>query len=72
MGAGRAVGQIRRNVEYYLSQGWEIFAFSCRPAPTRSVISNVFFDTVLGVGADYFFKAPKDVESLKNNAENEA
>jgi hypothetical protein len=70
MRAGRAVGQIRRNVEYYLSRGWEIFAFSYRPdSPTRSVISNVFFDTVLGVGADYFFKAPKGVDPLKNTAE---
>jgi len=64
--AGRAVEQVRSNVEYYCSQGWEIFAFSYRPAcPVRSVISDVFFDTVLGLGEDYFFKAPKDVDPLK-------
>jgi hypothetical protein len=63
MRAGRAVGQLRGNVEYYRSQGWEIFAFHYRPAsPGRSVISRIFFDSVLGVGADYFFKALKDVK----------
>ncbi len=30
--------------------------------PARSVIGNVFFDTVLGVGEGYFFKAPKDLD----------
>lgn len=69
MRAGRAVERIRSNVEYYLSRGWEIYAFTYRPSyPARSVISNVFFDAVLGVGEDYFFKAPKDVDPLKNNA----
>lgn len=72
MRAGRAVGQLRNNVEYYRSQGWEIFAFRYRPASSpRSAISKVFFDTVLGIGEDYFFKAPKDVDLLKINAEEE-
>jgi hypothetical protein len=63
MRAGRAVEQVRSNVEYYRSQGWEIYAFHFRPtSPARSVISNIFFDTVLGVGEDYFFQAPKDVK----------
>jgi hypothetical protein len=62
MRAGRAVGQLRGNVEYYRSRGWEIFAFCYRPmSPARSPISKIFFDTVLGIGEDYFFKAPQDV-----------
>lgn len=66
MRAGRAVGQLRGNVAYYHSQGWEIYAFRYRPmSPARSAISKVFFDTVLGVGEDYFFQVPKDVSLLK-------
>jgi hypothetical protein len=62
MRADRAVGQLRGNVEYYRSQGWEIYAFCYRPmSPTRSAISKVFFDTVLGVGEDYFFQTPNDM-----------
>jgi hypothetical protein len=63
MRAGRALEQLRHNVEFYRSRGCEIYAFRYRPShPARSAISYVFFDTVLGVGADYFFKAPKDIE----------
>jgi hypothetical protein len=63
MRAGRAVGQLRGNVEYYRSQGWEIYAFSYRPvSPARSAISKVFFDSALGVGEDYFFQTPKDMK----------
>lgn len=73
MRAGRAVEQVRSNVEYYRSQGWEIYAYSYRPAyPARSVISDIFFNTVLGVGEDYFFKAPKEVELPEINAEERA
>jgi hypothetical protein len=73
MRAGRAVEKIRSNVEFYRAKGWEIFAFHYRPAsPARSVISNIFFDSVLGVGADYFFKAPKDVDLPKSKTEEEA
>lgn len=73
MRAGRAVEQVRSNVEFYRSKGWEIFAFHYRPAsPARSVISNIFFDSVLGVGADYFFKAPKDVDLPNSKTEEEA
>lgn len=72
MRAGRAVEKIRNNVEFYRSKGWEIFAFHYRPAsPARSVISNIFFDSVLGVGADYFFKATKDVDLPKSKIEEE-
>jgi hypothetical protein len=61
MRAGRAVGQLQGNVEYYRSRGWEIFAFRYRPmSPARSPVSKIFFDTVLGIGEDYFFTAPQD------------
>jgi hypothetical protein len=73
MRAGRALEQLRRNVEFYRSRGCEIYAFRYRPSyPARSAISNVFFDTVLGVGADYFFKAPKDIELPAISIEGEA
>lgn len=73
MRAGRALEQLRRNVEFYRSRGREIYAFRYRPSyPARSAISNVFFDVVLGVGADYFFKVPKDIELPVINIEGEA
>jgi hypothetical protein len=73
MRAGRAVGQLRGNVEYYSSQGWEIFAFRYRPmSPARSAISKVFFDTTLGIGEDYFFKAPQDAGLPEIHIEEEA
>jgi hypothetical protein len=73
MRAGRAVGQIRGNVEYYRSRGWEIYAFRHKPmSPVRSAISKVFFDTVLGIGEDYFFKAPQEVGLLEIYTEEEA
>jgi hypothetical protein len=70
MRAGRALEQVRSNVEYYRSQGREIYAYRYRPAhPARSVISNLFFNTALGVGGDYFFKAPKEIEPPELDAE---
>lgn len=35
--------------------------------PPQSVISRLFFDTVLGIGDDSFFKAPKDVDPSSLN-----
>jgi hypothetical protein len=73
MRAGRAVGQLRGNVEYYRSQGWEIFAFCYRPmSPARSAISKVFFNTTLGIGEEYFFKAPQDAGLPEIHTEEEA
>jgi len=73
MRAGRAVGQLRGNMEYYRAQGREIFAFRYRPmSPARSAISKVFFDTTLGIGEDYFFKAPQDAGLLEVHTEEEA
>lgn len=63
MRPGRVVEKIRSNEAYYRSQGWEIFSFQRRPAyPPQSVLSRLFFDTVLGVGDDGFFKAPRDID----------
>lgn len=62
MKASRVVEKIRSNEAYYRSQGWAIFSFQKRPTfPPQSVISRIFFDTVLRVGNDGFLKAPKDV-----------
>ncbi len=63
MRPGRVVDKIRSNEAYYRSQGWSIFSFQRRPVcPPQSVISRIFFDTVLGIGDDGFFEAPKDID----------
>lgn len=63
MRPSRVVDKIRSNEAYYRSQGWSIFSFQRRPAcPLQSVISRIFFDTVLGIGDDGFFEAPKDID----------
>ena len=63
MRASRVVEKIRSNEAYYRSQEWPIFSFQKRPTfPSQSVISRVFFDTVLRVGDDGFLKAPKDID----------
>lgn len=63
MRPGRVVEKIRSNEAYYRSQGWEIFSFQKRPPyPPQSVLSRIFFDTVLGIGDNGFFKAPRDVD----------
>lgn len=68
MKASRVVDKVRDNEAFYRSQGWPIYSFNYRPAyPARSVISRIFFDDVLGISDDYFFKAPKDVEMRKIN-----
>lgn len=66
MKASRVVEKIQKNEAYYRSQGWTIFSFSNRPAfLPQSVISRIFFDTVLRVGDDGFLKAPKDIDPSK-------
>jgi hypothetical protein len=66
MKTSRVVEKIRSNVQYYCSQGWNIFAFQKRPPfPAQSVISRIFFDTVLRIGDDGFLKAPKDIDPAK-------
>lgn len=66
MKASRVVEKVRDNEAFYRSQGWPIYSFNYRPAyPARSVISRIFFDGVLGISNDYFFKVPKDVEMRK-------
>lgn len=63
MRPGRVVEKILSNEAYYRSQGWSIFSFRWRPAdPPQSVLSRIFFDDVLGIGDDAFFKAPGDVD----------
>jgi hypothetical protein len=70
MKASRVVEKVRDNEAFYRSQGWPIYSFNYRPAyPSRSVISRIFFNDVLGISDDYFFKAPKDVEMRKIDKE---
>jgi hypothetical protein len=62
MRPSRVVEKIRSNEAYYRSQGWNIFSFERRPIyPPQSGLSRLFFDFVLGIGDDGFFKAPRDV-----------
>ena len=64
------VKKVRDNEAFYRSQGWPIYSFNYRPVyPARSVIGRIFFDDVLGISEDYFFKAPKDVEMRKTDEE---
>lgn len=66
MKAARVVEKIRKNEEYYRSQGWTVFSFSKRPnILPQSAISRIFFYIVLGIGEDGFLKAPRDLTPLQ-------
>ena len=58
--AERLVHSVEARLETSRSKGWEVYSFERSAYCPRSVISKVFFDTLLGIGEKGFTSRPAD------------
>jgi hypothetical protein len=58
--AERLIHSIEARLETSRSRGWEVYSFERSAYCPRSLVSKVFFDTVLGIGEKGFMSRPAD------------